>query len=206
MYLFGDSYFETSIYKEVFQLVFILYIMAEVFIFSYTSWENRKNLQKKKGDKGSCILIVFGTIAVIFFNIFSRKNYFIILPTLMFWIGSLAIIAGIILRLYSVLTLRKFFTVSVQVDSKQNIIQTGPYKYIRHPAYSGSIVSLIGIALAFRSVIGIVGTLIIISLIYGYRINIEEKILESNFKTVYKEYKAHTKRIIPFILWRLRKI
>lgn len=200
MYLFGDSYFDTSISKEGFQLVFILYIMAEVFIFSYTLWQNRKNLQKKKGDKGSCLVIIFGTIAVIFFNLFSRKNYFIILPVLMFWIGSVVIIAGIILRIYSVLTLGKFFTVSVQVDSKQNIIQTGPYKYIRHPAYCGSILSLIGIALAFRSIIGIIGTLIIVAVIYGYRISIEEKILENNFKTSYTEYKEHTKRIIPFIL------
>lgn len=199
MYIFGESYFETDIFREVFQIVFLLYIMAEVFILGYTSWQNRKSLDKNKGDKGSYLVIVFGTIAIIYLNLFCRKNYLSILPETMFWTGGVAIIAGIVLRLKSVLTLGKFFTVSVQVDSKQRIIQTGLYKYIRHPAYSGSILSLIGIALAFRSILGIIGTIIIIAVIYGYRIKIEEKLLESNFKSSYKEYKEHTKRIIPFI-------
>lgn len=199
MYLFGDSYFETTLFKQIFQIAFILYIMAEVFIFSFTSKTNRKNLQKKKSDKGSCLIIIFGSIAVIIFNLLCRKNYWFLIPKLAFWIGIIFIIAGIVLRLYSVITLGKYFTVTVQVNSNQKIIKTGPYKYIRHPAYSGSILSLIGVSLAFRSLIGIIGTLIIIAAIYGYRIKIEEKILENNFKTSYLEYKKNTKRIIPFV-------
>jgi len=199
MYLFGDSYFETAIFKEVFQIAFIFYIMAEVFIFSFTSKNNRENSQKKKRDKGSCLMIISGSIAVITFNLLCRKNNLFILPIWIFWLGVIFIITGIILRICSVVTLGKYFTVTVQVNSNQKVIQTGPYKYIRHPAYSGSILSLIGIALALRSIIGIIGTLIIIAVIYGYRIKIEEKILENNFKASYKEYKQHTKRIIPFI-------
>lgn len=116
----------------------------------------------------------------------------------MFWIGCAVTIVGIILRLYSVLTLGKSFTISVQVDLKQKIIQTGLYRYIRHPAYSGSILSLIGIALAIRSIIGTIVTITIIAVIYGYRIKIEEKTLESNSKTDYQEYKKCTKKIILF--------
>ncbi|WP_271814837.1 methyltransferase family protein [Clostridium beijerinckii] len=135
-------------------------------------------------------------MTIIFLNLFCRKSYLMILPEIMFWIGCAVIIVGIILRLYSVLTLERSFTVSVQVDLDQKIIQTGPYRYIRHPAYSGSILSLIGIALALRSIIV---TITIIAVIYRYRIKIEEKILENNFRTHYKEYKKNTKRIIPFI-------
>ena len=199
MYLFGDSYFETIIFKEIFQIAFVIYIIAEIFIFWFTSRQNRNNLEKRKGDRGSCLIIVSGSIAIILFNLACRKNDWFIIPKLAFWIGVIFIIAGIVLRLYSVLTLGKYFTVTVQVNSNQKVIQTGPYKYIRHPAYSGSILSLIGIALAFRSIIGIIGTLIIIAVIYGYRIKIEEKILENNLKIIYKKYKQHTKRIIPFI-------
>ncbi|WP_347401381.1 methyltransferase family protein [Clostridium beijerinckii] len=138
-------------------------------------------------------------MTIIFLNLFCRKSYLMILPEIMFWIGCAVIIVGIILRLYSVLTLGRSFTVSVQVDLDPKIIQTGLYRYIRHPAYSGSILSLIGIALAIRSIIGTIVTITIIAVIYGYRIKIEEKILENNFKTHYKEYKKNTKRIIPFI-------
>lgn len=65
--------------------------------------------------------------------------------------------------------------------------------------WCGIILSLIGISLAFRSSIGVVGTLIIISCIYGYRIKIEESMLARYFNTSYPEYKKHSKRIIPFI-------
>lgn len=199
MYLFGDSYFETTLFKEIFQITFIIYIMADIFIFTFTSHQNRNNSKKRKGDKGSCLIIVAGTMVIVLLNIVCRNNDWGIMPKLIYWCGIIFIIIGVILRIYSVLTLGKAFTISVQVNSNQKIIQSGPYKYIRHPAYSGSILSLIGISLAFRSSIGVVGTLIIIASMYGYRIKIEESMLASNFKTSYLEYKKHTKRIIPFI-------
>lgn len=199
MYLFGDSYFETDVFKTIFQIAFIIYIMAEIFIFWFTSRQNRSNPEKRKGDKGSCLILVVGSIVIVLLNLVCRKNDWGIMPKLLYWCGIIFTIIGVILRIYSVLTLGKAFTVSVQVNSNQKIIQSGPYKYIRHPAYSGSILSLIGISLAFRSSLGVVGTLIIIASIYGYRIKIEESMLASNFKTSYPEYKKHTKRIIPFV-------
>jgi protein-S-isoprenylcysteine O-methyltransferase Ste14 len=199
MYLFGDSYFETDVFKGIFQIVFIIYIMAEIFIFLFTSYQNRSNSQKRKGDKGSCLILIAGSIGIVLLNLICRRNVLGIMPKLIYWCGIIFIITGIILRLYSVLILGKAFTVSVQVNSNQKIIQSGPYKYIRHPAYSGSILSLIGLALAFGSSIGLVGTIVIIAFIYGYRIKIEENLLASNFKTSYPEYKKHTKRIIPFV-------
>lgn len=86
----------------------------------------------------------------------------------------------------------------MQVDLKRKIIQTCPYRYISHPVYSGSILFLIGIALALRSIIGTIVTITIIAVIYGYRIKIEEKTLESNSKTDYQEYKESIKKIILF--------
>jgi len=93
----------------------------------------------------------------------------------------------------------------IQVNSTQKIIQVGPYKYLRHLAYSASILSLIGIALSFRSFAGVIGTLIIITIVYGYQITIEEKILERNFKETYREYKNKTNRIIPLRIYTLRQ-
>jgi protein-S-isoprenylcysteine O-methyltransferase Ste14 len=199
MYLFGDSYFETNVFKEIFQITFIIYIMADIFIFWFTSRQSNNNSEKRKEDKGSCFIIVAGTIVIVILNLVCRNNAWGIMPKLIYWCGIIFIIIGVILRIYSVLILGKAFTVSVQVNSNQKIIQSGPYKYIRHPAYSGSILSLIGISLAFRSSIGVVGTLIIIACIYGYRIKVEESMLATYFKTSYQEYKKHTKRIIPFV-------
>ncbi|NRT44200.1 protein-S-isoprenylcysteine O-methyltransferase Ste14 [Clostridium beijerinckii] len=58
-------------------------------------------MDKKKGIGGYCLVLVIGTITIIFLNLFCRKNYLMILPKIMFWIGCAVIIVGIILRLYS---------------------------------------------------------------------------------------------------------
>lgn len=201
MYIFGDTYFEFPIMKNVFQVVFIFFIVSELLIWFFTSFYNKRSSGKKEiVDKNSYIILVSGVFSIIFLNVVSRKYISsLVSPVFIFWIGSICIVAGVFLRLYSVWTLGKFFTLSVQVTSEQKIIQTGPYKYLRHPSYSGSILSLMGISFSFRNIIGIILTVAIITIIYRYRIKVEEKILEKTFPDSYTEYKKNTKRIIPFI-------
>ena len=201
MYIFGNSYFETLILKNTFQFVFLFYAITEMLIWCFTKIINRKQAGKKEsGDKCSYFLIVAGTTATVFIDMFSRKNLVVTLPVVFFWIGIILTITGVLLRAYSVWTLRHFFTLSVQVSSVQTIIQSGPYKCLRHPAYTGSILTFIGFAMAFRSLAGILGTLIIFALIYAYRIKVEENMLENRLGKSYIKYEKSTWRVIPF-LW-----
>ncbi|WP_394697869.1 methyltransferase family protein [uncultured Methanomethylovorans sp.] len=111
--------------------------------------------------------------------------------------GFLLIIVGIVLREWSIWVLGKHFTVQVQIREKAKLVKHGPYKYIRHPSYTGGILSLIGITLSigtwFRALVAFV-----ISLIgYQYRISIEEKVLQAAFGTEYEEYKNGTWKLFP---------
>lgn len=199
MYFFGDTYFETLLLKNVFQIIFIAYFTTDCLIFCITSLFNMKDKDKKKKDEGSCFVLVAGCISSILADVFFRQYIGLPLPVLFFWIGCIVTVSGIVIRVYSVFTLKRAFTVSVQVKIDQIIIKKGPYKYIRHPAYSGSIISLLGIALCFRSIFGIIAALIITKIIYGYRIGLEEKLLENNFGADYEEYEKATWRIMPYI-------
>ncbi|MBV4418877.1 isoprenylcysteine carboxylmethyltransferase family protein [Clostridium tyrobutyricum] len=200
MNLFGNLYFDTVGFKNIFQAVFIFFIMSGILIWIFTFlYSKRQSGNRESRDKGSYLVLVLGFIAVIYLNPFCRRMFHILLPTPCFVVGLFLIIVGVILRAVSVWSLRKFFTLSVQMNSEQKIVQNGIYKYIRHPAYSGSILSLVGISLCFRSLTGLAGTIIIIFIIYGYRIKIEEKMLENKFGMLYREYKKKTYKIIPFI-------
>ncbi|MBV4427446.1 methyltransferase family protein [Clostridium tyrobutyricum] len=200
MNLFGNLYFDTVGLKNIFQAVFIFFIISEMLIWIFTCfYSKRQSGNRESRDKGSYLVLVLGFIAVIYLNPFCRRMVHILLPDSCFVFGLFLIIIGVLLRAVSVWTLRKFFTLSVQMNSEQKIVQNGIYKYIRHPAYSGSILSLVGISLCFRSIIGLAGTIIIIFVIYGYRIKIEEKMLENRFGMLYREYKKKTYKIIPFI-------
>jgi len=74
------------------------------------------------------------------------------------------------------------------------------YKYIRHPSYLGSIISLTGLSIAFESLLSLIFSLILSSIFYGYRINVEEKELIKIFGNGYLNYIKRTKKLIPFLI------
>jgi protein-S-isoprenylcysteine O-methyltransferase len=50
-------------------------------------------------------------------------------------------VTGIVLRWYSVAVLRKHFAFDVAIHSRQVLVHAGPYRYIRHPSYSGALIA-----------------------------------------------------------------
>jgi protein-S-isoprenylcysteine O-methyltransferase Ste14 len=57
-------------------------------------------------------------------------------------------LAGIALRQWSIRVLGRFFSTTVQVTSDQRIVTNGPYSVVRHPAYSGALLTLLGLGLS----------------------------------------------------------
>lgn len=64
--------------------------------------------------------------------------------------GFILIVSGIFLRELSIWVLGKHFTVRVQVRDKAKLVTQGPYKYIRHPAYTGGFLTFVGIPLTIE--------------------------------------------------------
>lgn len=190
-----------------------LYAIGFMFLSEFIIWvfanRNRKNDEdtksRKKSDKGSVWLIVSGYWLSIYVSYYltgtevnqSIKN--LILPHIFYYAGIFLIAAGTIIRDYSVWTLKKAFTLSVQTTSDQHLIQKGFYRYVRNPAYTGSILSLLGIAFSLRNALAPVIVLIICVLCYGIRIKIEEKALKKQFKEEFENYCEHTYCLFPFI-------
>ena len=200
LYFFGDTYFHAPVLKNIFQIIFSIVLIMEFIILISTALKSHTTPgMKSKSDRGSMLLIIVGYCLAILLNPFLIHLFPFVVPEFIFWIGMLLAVIGIFIRIYSVWTLRHYFSPTVQVSSEQKIVQTGPYKYIRHPAYTGSILALLGISISFRSPLGIIANLLIIAVIYGYRIKIEEKAMEKSFGLLYENYKKHTWRLIPHI-------
>ncbi len=199
MYFYGDTYFPGAVLKNTFQGLLIAVLLMETTILLLTARNNQKGEKKSGEDRGSMLLIIVGFWLSVLLNPLYIRLFPVVLPVPVFWLGLAAAVSGMILRLYSVWTLRKFFSMAVRVGSKQKIVQDGPYRLIRHPAYTGSILTLLGISLAFRSVLGVPATLLIAAAVYGYRIRTEEKALEKSFGAVYRDYEQHTWRLVPHV-------
>ena len=70
---------------------------------------------------------------------------------------------------------------------------------VRHPAYSGSILSLLGVALAFRNIAAVCLVLFCCLICYSARIRVEEKALQAQFGAEYEAYKRRTYKLLPYI-------
>jgi len=116
------------------------------------------------------------------------------------YIGSLIFLAGIVLRQWAIAILGRYFSSFIGVQKDQPIIEKGPYRAIRHPAYSGIFMAFIGIGLAFQSWGAVVINLLVFGLIFGHRIRTEEKMLILELGTPYEDYIHRTKRIIPWLV------
>ncbi|MDJ8927816.1 isoprenylcysteine carboxylmethyltransferase family protein [Clostridium perfringens] len=192
---FFSSIVNYKLYAYSLDILFI----SEFFIWLFTSSKFSKNNKKQKTDRGSMWVVILGFCSSIYVSYFSREVSDLVLPNVFFYIGITLMILGVIIRDLAVITLKKSFTLSVQVTKDQHLIKTGLYKYVRNPAYTGSIMSLLGIALVFRSIFAPIAVIVICVFCYGYRINIEEKALRNQFKNEFDEYCKNTYKIFPFI-------
>jgi len=120
--------------------------------------------------------------------------------TLFFDVGIALMAAGMALRWYSIHVLGKYFTVVVAIQPGQTIISNGPYHFLRHPSYSGALLTILGFGLALTNWLSILAALFFAAIGYSYRIAVEERTLLASLGDPYREYMKRTKRIIPFVI------
>ena len=105
---------------------------------------------------------------------------------------------GVMLRWASILYLGKFFTIDVSVAVDHKIIDTGPYRLIRHPSYSGLLLMWLGIGMSTGNALALL-VIMLPGIGLLYRIKIEESVLAESLGSSYREYMHKTKRLIPFV-------
>lgn len=105
-----------------------------------------------------------------------------------FAVGMALFVIGLLVRIHSILTLRQYFTYSVAEVENQKIIETGLYKFIRHPGYLGQLIIFIGIAISISNWLSILLMIIPVTLGYLYRIKVEEKFMSDQLGEEYKRY------------------
>jgi protein-S-isoprenylcysteine O-methyltransferase Ste14 len=156
---------------------------------------------KKNQDKGSLriIWIMIGLanssgILLVYF-VKAPISQWVWMP----YIGLLIILAGMILRFTSIWTLGRFFTVDVTIRDHHEIKKDGAYKIIRHPSYSGSLVSFIGFGISLNNWLSLVIITVLIFISFLQRIKIEEEALIKQFGSLYLDYKKDTYVLIPWI-------
>jgi protein-S-isoprenylcysteine O-methyltransferase Ste14 len=115
------------------------------------------------------------------------------------YLAVLFLVGGVALRIWAIRHLGRFFTVNVGIQQGHEVIQDGPYRFVRHPSYSGSVLALVGVACLTFNWLGLILIVICTLLAYALRIPVEEKALFAQFGRQYADYAARTKRLIPWV-------
>lgn len=113
--------------------------------------------------------------------------------------GLACLFLGTAFRLWAIRTLDKAFAAVVQIKEGQRLVTSGPYRWLRHPSYTGAWIAMIGAALLMHSYIGLVIMGPGMLLVYMRRIAVEERALEAGFGEAYVNMKARTQRLVPCI-------
>ncbi|MCU4160007.1 isoprenylcysteine carboxylmethyltransferase family protein [Acidiphilium sp. AL] len=113
--------------------------------------------------------------------------------------GTLVMVGGAAFRWYSIRVLGRFFTRDVAIREGHRIVRDGPYRYLRHPSYSGGILSMFGVGLALGNWVSLAVITGAALAVYAYRMKVEEQALSEAFGDSYRAYRRETKRLLPFV-------
>lgn len=112
-------------------------------------------------------------------------------------IGVAIVLLGGTFRSWAIVTLGSFFRREVTVEAGQTVQRGGPYRWLRHPSYTGTLVTVFGLGLAFGSWVGAVAAFLISLAGHLPRIRVEEAELREGLGDAYGAYASTTARLIP---------
>jgi protein-S-isoprenylcysteine O-methyltransferase Ste14 len=116
-----------------------------------------------------------------------------------FFAGLVVLVGGMMFRWYAIRVLGRFFTFDVAISAGQTVIETGPYRWIRHPSYLGSLVGYAGVGMTLGNWVALLVPAVCMMAAYSYRIPVEERALVAGLGQAYEEYRERTWRLVPFV-------
>jgi protein-S-isoprenylcysteine O-methyltransferase Ste14 len=183
---------------DLFLIIYACWLLSEILLNRFV---RSGKTDKKAADKNTELYlwliiisaVTIGTYVGMRWSFpFSSSNQF-------GYSGLIVIVAGMLIRFLAIKQLGKFFTVDVTIRADHQLMQRGFYKYVRHPSYSGSLLSFIGFGLSLNNWVGALIVFLPILMVFIHRMSVEENVLSEQFGKQYQDYMAGTKRIVPFL-------
>jgi protein-S-isoprenylcysteine O-methyltransferase len=107
--------------------------------------------------------------------------------------------AGLLLRWYAIVYLGRFFTVDVAIAPDHHVVDSGPYRSIRHPSYTGALLAFVGYGICLGNWVSLAALTLPIGWAFMRRIEVEELALNRALGESYAAYARRTKRLVPYV-------
>ncbi len=154
---------------------------------------------KDKGSLGLLWLVIVVSIYAAIDSTFRFPRFGFELSNWLYLFAVVLFISGMILRWWSIIHLGRFFTVNVAIAKDHRVVDDGPYRLVRHPSYTGSLVNFLGCGIMLSNSLSILSLVLPVLAMFLWRIRIEERALREALGARYTAYMTRTKRLIPFL-------
>ena len=115
------------------------------------------------------------------------------------WIGAILCSCGLTLAIWARLILGRNWSGAVTLKEEHELVQRGPYRFVRHPIYTGLLSMFLGTAVAFGHLAAFI-TLPLVFVSFWIKLSQEERLMLKQFPGEYPDYQRRVKSIIPFLL------
>lgn len=106
---------------------------------------------------------------------------------------------GLALRFHAIWVLGRFFSTTATTQHQHSLIEKGAYQFIRHPAYTGLLISFFAAGFAMGDLLAMLCLVCPIAYVLNQRIETEEQLLTDYFGQLYYDYSQRTKKLIPWL-------
>ena len=140
-------------------------------------------------------------LAAGFFLIFHGGDYSVIYGRLVRsdWIallGTLVTIGGLLFAVWGRVHLGRYWSGIITLKEGHKLIRTGPYRFVRHPLYTGFLSAVLGSALVMFTGDACAGFAVIL-VAYIVKIRREETVLTGAFGDEYRQYRREVSALVP---------
>lgn len=179
-------------------LVFLAWVAAEIGLARRrSSPDSEIAFGERRSQRWLWLFVTLGLLSALVFKQLAWLP--IPLDYLPRQILALAIFAGgLYLRYTAVVGLGRFFTTNVAILHGHRLVEDGPYRVLRHPAYTGLLIALAAAGLAMGDGLALLSVLLPAAWALARRIEIEERLLERQFGDAYRAYRNNRWRLLPW--------
>jgi protein-S-isoprenylcysteine O-methyltransferase len=192
--------FPTTTAASIFFVVYAVWLFSELVVGGIIPHSRRRGAPIRYEDKSSRQLISLTMFVSLVIAFLFASSAIASLPSWAFYLGIGLMIVGIVLRQWSIAVLGRYFSRTVGVQEGQAVVDRGPYRLIRHPAYAGSLLTMVGLGFVLQSWGAVLVLIAFFGVAFGYRIHVEEEVLTAKLGEEYVAYAKRTKRLIPYVL------
>jgi protein-S-isoprenylcysteine O-methyltransferase Ste14 len=164
-------------------------------------WRNRDDKDTRRTEAGNrSFWWVLPGFAAIFF---APPLEFLFLPQFLprgigiELAGLVIILVGMAMRIWTRISIGGMYSGYVRVTAGHVLVTDGPYRWVRHPGYTGFVIMALGLCIGYSSLIGLAAIPVLLLPGLAYRMKVEERLLKLQFGDEYRVYARGSKKIIP---------